>query len=154
MSTGNNRIDPFLTYKFDVLIEGPNGQSFSAAFTECTLSSWSVKVTPLYEGGLHHYAHRLIGPAEGDAKVTLKRGLVNASLVGWLASVMKGDLANAARNVTITLYNDKGNPVFIWHFNKAYPVRWEGPTFNTAENSIAMETLEFVYHDFNLELKD
>ncbi|MBN1284759.1 MAG: phage tail protein [Anaerolineae bacterium] len=149
------RIDPFLTYKFDVKIEKPGGGSaIIAAFTECTISGWSVKVTPLQEGGLHHYTHRLLGPAEGDAKVTLKRGLVNASLVGWLASVMKGDLSDAARTVTVTLYNAQGQSVFIWNFLEAYPVRWEGPTFNAAENTIAMETLELVYHDFSLQLKD
>ena len=39
-----------------------------------------------------------------------------------------------------------------WTLNKAFPVKWVGPTFNTAEAAIAVESLEFAHHGIETDL--
>jgi phage tail-like protein len=35
-----------------------------------------------------------------------------------------------------------------WHFARAFPVKWTGPTLQTTSNSIAIEAIEFCHDGF------
>jgi phage tail-like protein len=124
-------------FRFVVLVDGiPLG-----AFTECTLPTieWSVK--EVKEGGLNSYVHQL-PDRRNKATITLKNGvgLVDHLLVWYLMTMSE---TFWRRRITIILFNPLMAPVMFWHIEDALPIKWEGPTLKTGENSIAIQTLQF-----------
>ena len=139
MSTGMN--DPYASFRFEVQIEGLG----PVAFSECTLPPLEVEVHEQKEGGYNAGTHLLPGRVRAG-RLTLKRGLVEASkLLKWYEAVMTGNTKGAQRNMSITLWDSTKRPVMRLDFERAYPVKWSGPTLNTGENTVAVETLEVAF---------
>ncbi|MFN8375294.1 MAG: phage tail protein [Anaerolineae bacterium] len=135
------------TFRFTVSVGGID----QAAFTECNLPSLQVETQSLNEGGQNTYAHTL--PIRVKAgNVTLKHGITkNAELLKWYLQVLQGDMENAMRTVTVIMYDVKHKPIATWTFHRAYPVKWGGPQLKTADQSLAIEELEFAHHGFEVE---
>jgi phage tail-like protein len=53
--------------------------------------------------------------------------------------------------MSILLFDSTGEQVKCWNIKDAYPVKWTGPDFNTANSQIAVETLEIAHHGFDLD---
>ncbi|PZF73392.1 phage tail protein [Taibaiella soli] len=83
--------------------------------------------------------------------ISLKRGLVtsNNDLYNWLNN--NGQPNVERRDLTITLLNDEGNPVFIWSISQAWPVKCEGPSLKATGNDIAIESVELVHEGITLK---
>jgi phage tail-like protein len=146
------RIDPFPTFKFHVEV----GNITEAAFTNCSGLEVSTEVYEIKEGGLNDYVHKIPGRTK-YSNITLKRGFATSNeLFRWykeMESKLFSGKAFDFRDVTICLYSSvvQGN-VMRWTLNKAFPVKWVGPTFNTAEAAVAVETLEFAHHGIETDL--
>jgi phage tail-like protein len=69
----------------------------------------------------------------------------------WYLQVLKGDLENAYKDVTVVMYDTGRIPVMTWTFRRACPVKWSGPTLKSDDNSVAVEEIEFVHHGFDVE---
>jgi phage tail-like protein len=125
------------TFRFVVLVDGiPMG-----AFTECTLPTieWSVK--EVNEGGLNNYVHQL-PDRRNKATLTLRNGVGRMDqLLVWYLMTMNQTFWR--RSITIVLYTSIMVPVMTWHIEKALPIKWEGPTLKTGDNSVAIQTLQF-----------
>jgi phage tail-like protein len=129
------------SFRFSVEIEGFG----PVAFSECTLPPLEVEVHEQKEGGYNAGTHLLPGRVRAG-RVTLKRGLVEASkLLKWYEAVMTGKIKDAQRSVSIILWDSTSRPVMRLDFERAYPVKWSGPTLNAGENTVAVETLELAY---------
>ena len=77
--------------------------------------------------------------------VTLKRGIVpsdNGFWVWW-NTIQSGTVER--RLVTISLLDEEHNPAMSWEISDAWPVKVEGPGFNSTGYEIAVETLEFAH---------
>ncbi len=48
------------------------------------------------------------------------------------------------------LYNLDLKKMKTWDLVNAYPTKWTGPTFNSGNNDITVETLELVHHGFKM----
>jgi phage tail-like protein len=142
-----NRVDPSTGFRFAVALDGVN----LAAFTEFRLPSLSVQTVDIQEGGQNTYVHKLpvrvnVGPA------TLRHGISkDLTLLKWYLQVLKGDLENAYRQVTVVMYDVGRVPVATWTFREAIPVKWSGPTMKTDDNGVAIEEIEFIHHGFEVE---
>jgi phage tail-like protein len=77
--------------------------------------------------------------------ISLKRGLVKEKndLFNWLNN--NGEPNVERRDLTITLLNDEGEPVFIWSIVQAWPIKCEGPSLKATGNEIAIESLELAH---------
>jgi phage tail-like protein len=53
-------------------------------------------------------------------------------------------------NFSILLRNLKGDVVKRWNIISGFPVKWEGPTFNSDSNQISVETLEVAHHGLTM----
>jgi phage tail-like protein len=53
-----------------------------------------------------------------------------------------------ATSVVIQLLDCQLNQVMSWTLAEARPTKWSGPTLNAADNSVAIETLEFEHEGF------
>jgi phage tail-like protein len=139
-------LEVHLTYRFMVMIEGIT----YAAFTECTLPSLQVETQEIKEGGQNTYSHKLpvrINPGN----VTLRHGITRSSdLLHWYLQVLRGEITNATRDVSVVMYTVKRQPVITWTFYNAYPVKWGGPTLKSDNNAVAIEELELVHHGFEI----
>jgi phage tail-like protein len=146
-STGTGgRIDPFPTFKFFVEV----GNITEATFSECSGMEMDTEVFEYQEGGLNEFSHKLPGRTK-VSNITLKRGFaLSNELYQWykeMENCLRQGKKFDFRQVTITLYTTVDHEKLMrWSLDKAFPVKWIGPTFKTDEAAIAVETLEFAHH--------
>jgi phage tail-like protein len=76
--------------------------------------------------------------------VTLKRGLVgDTTLFEWLKATRQGEFN--PQTVTITLQDERHQPVAQWVLQQAQPKKWVGPSFaGKGGGEVAMEELHLV----------
>lgn len=84
--------------------------------------------------------------------ITLKRGIMQSDnkFFEWLISGMK--LRNVDRkDLTISLLNEKREPVMTWKVSRAFPVKLEGPQLKATGNEVAIESLEIAHEGLELQ---
>ena len=95
------------------------------------------------EGGQNEFVHRLPGRRK-QANLTLKRGIVGVGLWTWYAESLPGQIS--LRSGSIQLLDETGSPVLTWSFERGFPRKIDGPSLNSAQSSLAIETLEICHH--------
>lgn len=138
------RVDPYITCYFSVEIEGIQ----EAFFRECSGLESEIEVLPYEEGGVNDHPHKLPGRAKFP-NVILKRGVTDSKdLWEWFSGGIQGQIKR--KTVHIILCNAKGEEVRRWTFDGAYPIKWTGPSLNSNENTVAIETLELAHEGMEL----
>lgn len=139
MAETGSRVDPYVTCYFSVEVEGIQ----EALFRECSGLEGEIEVFPYEEGGVNDHQHKLPGRAKFP-NVVLKRGVTESKVLWeWFSSGLQGEIKR--KTVHIVLCNAKGEEVRRWTFEGAYPVKWSGPSLNSNENAVAIETLELAH---------
>lgn len=129
------RFDPYTAQNFLVEIEG----IIVAGFTDVSGLSVNTNVEKKTFGGENNveYAFRT-GTKYTD--LTLKHGVTDLDLLwNWYEDVINGKINR--KSGSIYLLDAMGLPAMWWDFFEAYPVKWDGPTFNASTNTVAFETL-------------
>ncbi len=139
-----NRTEPVVGYSFAIQIK----DEIKGWFTECSGLSVEREVKAHQEGGVNDYVHQLPGRLK-YTNVTLKHGLAGNELWKWFHEGMY-DGKVVRYNVSIILYNSDRTQKKTWDLREAYPVKWTGPTFNSANNDVAVETLDLVHHGLQM----
>lgn len=144
------RSDPFPTFKFHVEI----GSLTEAAFMECSGLEMGTEVFEYKEGGVNDFVHKFPGQTK-VSNVTLKRGFALSNEIYLWYKEMEDSLRQGKpfqfRQVSITLYTTvQHGSMMRWSLNKAFPVKWVGPSLKTDEAAFAVETLEFAHHGINI----
>ena len=144
MPETGRRIDPYITSRFHVEIQGIQ----EAFFRECSGLEAETEVLSYEEGGMNDHPHKLPGRTKFP-NVSLKRGMTDSkTLWEWYSKVIDGKIER--KNVSIVLYDQQGSEVKRWSFERAYPTKWVGPGIKSDENAIAIETLEMVHEGMKL----
>jgi phage tail-like protein len=74
--------------------------------------------------------------------VTLRRGMTrNIELAAWHELVILGDVGAARKNVSLTMYNTKGDPVARYHLTNAWPSKLEIDALKAGASSVLTETV-------------
>jgi phage tail-like protein len=147
MTRTGERTEAHAAFRFAVEIDGID----EAYFSECTLPSLEVEVTEQQEGGYNNGVHLLPGRVKAG-RITLKHGITQSTeLLNWYRDVMNGNVSAAIRRISIVMYDSRLDPVMRLSFERAYPAKWSGPTFNAADNSVAIETLELAYAEIQVD---
>ncbi len=135
-------VDPYLSFRFAVEIDGIE----YARFTECSPPKVETEIFSYAEGGLNDYEHKLPGRTK-LSNFTLKRGMTdNSALWDWYNRFLtKKDKSIELKQVSIIQYDATGGQAYKWDLSGAFPVRWEGPTFNAGNSSVSVETLEVAF---------
>ena len=143
----SQRAEVHAAFRFAIQIDGIT----EAVFTECTLPSLEVDVTQQMEGGLNNAVHQIPGRVKAG-KITLKRGITTSSdLLTWYVDLAQGKIEDSERKVSVVMYDSLSDEVLRWNFQKAFPSKWSGPTFASANSQAAIETLELSYHSMDVE---
>ena len=134
-----SRKDPLTTQSFSVQID----QIEQAVFSEFSGLQAEIEVFSYEEGGRNDCVRKL--PVRTKySNITLKRGVAYTDeLWYWFQEAMHGNVKR--QMVSVVLYNQAHSQVRRWHFDRAFPVKWVGPTFKAGENAISIETLELVH---------
>jgi phage tail-like protein len=55
------------------------------------------------------------------------------------------------RDIQIDLCDESGQAVISWIARRALPIRLDAPTFDANSNDVAIETMEFIAHDLEVD---
>ncbi len=140
--------DPFPIYKFWVEIES----IIVAQFQECSGLRLERTVETVEEGGVNDHFQILPGRNK-YSNIILKNGMMETNaLWEWYQEGLYH--ANVKRiNFSILLRDVKGDVVKRWNVVDGFPVKWEGPQFNSDSRDLAVETLEIAHHGLLMEKK-
>jgi phage tail-like protein len=139
MSTGSRR-DPYLGFNFKVEVDG----LVVGGFSDVSGIAAESEILEFREGGLNEYTHKRAGPIKYPGNLILKRGISEAAgLWSWFVDVMQGTVDR--KTVSIILLDSSCQETRRWSFQRAYPVKWEGPTLRAAAAEISVETVELAH---------
>jgi len=112
-------------------------------FTEVSGLNSELEVMTYNEGGKNDGVHKLPTRMK-HPNLVLKRGVTTVKdLQQWAQESFMGP---DRKEITLTMYNEQLEKIRIWSFKNAYPVKWTGPSFNAAQNTVATEVIE-IAHD-------
>ena len=121
------------------------------SFQEVSGIDMEMSTEEVEPGGENRFKHRLPGTVKYN-NLVLKRGLASkgSTLYNWVMQTLESGFASKiiTKNVTISLLDASGKVLMSWDFISAYPVKWEVSNFKSAENELAIETLELAYDFF------
>jgi phage tail-like protein len=136
MAQTGQRIDPSRNFNFLVELDG----IAQASFTDCSGLGSTTEVIEMREGGDNTTVRKLPGKTS-YTDITLKWGLTSSTeLWDWRQRIVDGivDLKNGS----VVVFNlDQHTEEARWNFIRAWPTKWEGPTFSGKGNDIAIDTL-------------
>jgi phage tail-like protein len=135
---------PLPVYNFRVTVDAD-----SASFTD--VSGLSVEYeTVNYRHGFSQWQGEDVTRflKRGHSTITMKKGTVpgNTFLADWLTADPP-----AARAIAISLCDEAGAPVVVWHVKEAIPVKLGSPGFDVTSNQVAVETLELLASGISVE---
>ncbi|MEQ9495397.1 MAG: phage tail protein [Deltaproteobacteria bacterium] len=158
MSVQGARIDPLKSYNFLVtLVDSTDALTTSlgaiqsvavGGFSECSGLEMQLETERRQEGG-NNATMRNFPTRVTWSNLRLKRGVTVAEdLWNWHYAFVEG--RGRRRDGIVVLQNDLHVPLKAWHFRRALPVKWTGPTFNAMRAEVAVEELEIMHEGLEL----
>jgi phage tail-like protein len=121
---------------FESLPSSPN----DSRFQEVSGLDVEMEMESFTEGGQNRFTWQLPKRAR-YSDITLKRGkFTGSAIVAWCKDAME-NFSFLPVNFTISLLNEKHEPVQSWYVVNAIPKKWSISSFNAQENSIAIESI-------------
>ena len=144
---------PPVAFYFQLSFSGVSGK-VDVSFKEASGLTMEMGTEEIAEGGNNKFKHRVPTIAK-YSNLVLKRGLVpsDSEVAKWCVDTITGGLAEVitTKNIIVSLLDEKGSPLKSWSFVNAWPVKWEVSEFNSMNNEIVIETLEFAFSYFELK---
>ena len=138
--------DPLVSTWFGVEFQG----QVVGAFRECTGLGSENEVVEYKASGSkgESVIHKVPGRLKWN-NITLKRGITDAmDMWKWRQLVEKGQVDDARKNGTITMFNQKGEAIAKWNFINAWPSKLTGPTANANNNEVGIEEMELTVEGY------
>ncbi|MEY4903217.1 MAG: hypothetical protein RLZZ292_1032 [Bacteroidota bacterium] len=142
---------PVAAFHFEVRIDGSQ-----LAFQEASGFDVSIDTEDIKEGGANNYIHK-VPTRTKFSNLVLKRGIIQDDpkpLLDWLSktiiTVNERDSFLELKSLTLILKDASANPMLTWSFERAYPVKWSFGKLNAQENTIAFDSIEFVYKSYSV----
>ena len=108
-----------------------------------------IEMESFVEGGQNRFTWQLPKKTR-YSDITLKRGLFTGSKVlRWCKDAIENFIFLPG-NITISLLNEKHEPVQSWFVASAIPKKWSVSGFNAQENSIVVESITLSYRYFTI----
>ena len=140
------------TFYFKLSFSRVSG-TLDASFEEVSGISMEMGTEEVSEGGNNRFKHR-VPTSVKFTNLVLKRGLAakNSEVISWCKSTLEEGLVETieTKNIIVHLLNENGDPLKSWSFMNAWPLQWATSDFNTTNNEILIESLEFSFSYFTL----
>jgi phage tail-like protein len=135
--------DPLIGFNFMLEL----GDAVAGYFTEC--SGIGSEHDIIEHKVVDKQGHEIVRKIPGRLKwqdVTLKRGITsNLEIWKWREAVVKGEIKEARKAVTIHMMDRAYNPIASWHFTNAWPSKVTGPSFKSDSNEFGVEEVTIVH---------
>ena len=119
------------------------------------ITGLSVAYEPVtYKHGLSFAMGAKIMPGmRQPVKLTMKRGIVRRgeTFYRWLRDTYANPLMSMKQDIVIDLCDETGLPIVRWKVLAAMPIRIDAPTFDARSNEVAIETIELIAQDLQVE---
>ena len=131
---------PFTGFHFRVSFESLPPADTDFRFQEVSGLEVEMEMESFTEGGQNRFTWQLPKRAR-YSDIVLKRGLFTGSTVlAWCRDAFENFIFLPV-NITISLLNEKHEPVQSWYVVNAIPKKWSVSGFNAQENSIVVESI-------------
>jgi phage tail-like protein len=79
------------------------------------------------------------------SNVVMKRGITKSDndFFKWINTIKLNEVER--RDITISLLNEKHEPVMVWKAHNAFPIKVEGPGLKATGNEVAIESIELAH---------
>jgi len=133
--------------KFHFIVEWSGTR---VGFTEVTGLDMQVEAIEYREGNSKEYSKIKMPGMHKFSNVTLKRGSVSGDkeFYAWINTVSLNQVER--RDLSISLLNEKHEPVFTWKIKQAFPVKVQASDLKSDGNEVAIETLELAHEGLNI----
>jgi len=126
-------LDPFKAFNFFVEVEG----ILVGGFTSVSGLSSKVDYLTIRQGGVNDTEYKLMGQIT-YSDITLESGLTALDPMWlWYQSTLNGEIKR--KNGSIYLLDDQGLPATWWNFYNAWPVEWQGVSFDAGQTMVASQ---------------
>lgn len=123
--------------RFGITIDGTE----IATFQELVGITQEVGLVEMMDGTDPHHVRQLPGRVRPPT-LTLRRSLTRGmELAAWHQAVASGDLSQAKRSATLTMYDAAGKPVARYGLEDAWPSKLEITAVRSGATSTLMETV-------------
>jgi phage tail-like protein len=140
------RENPYPNFNFVVEVGGGP----EIAFAEAEIPAAEIAVIEYREGADRSNAVRKLPGRVAYGNVVLRRGIDGGlDLWRWFKEVRDGNLAR--RDVTITLLDEKREPVQRWLIRDAWPTKYDPSDLKAKGNEVVIETLELAVEGIEVE---
>lgn len=120
-------------------------------FSEVSGLNVEVQAIEYRDGASPIYSVQKMPGIPKYGNITCKRGIVakDGEYAAWLNTIQLNQAER--RDVTVSLLNEKHEPVMVWKARNAFPVKIEGPGLKSTGNEVAIESLEIAHEGLSVE---
>ena len=142
------RDNPYGAFNFIVSIGGATGDGEAGkivgGFSDCSGLGFEVSYSDYRNGNEKSNTVRHVQNSFKNDEVVLKRGLVGSTdLFDWLKATREGTID--PRSVSIKVLDEARNAVATFTLLNAQAKKWTGPTMNSQQDGVAIESLEIAH---------
>ena len=114
-------------------------------FTEISGLDVETEVIEFREGSSKEYSKRKIPGMQKFPNVTMKRGIFASDndYYKWWNTVALNTVER--RDVTVSLLNEKHEPVMVWKIKNAWPAKIASTDLKADGNEVAIESIELAH---------
>ncbi len=139
---------PLPVYNYRVSVEGS-----TMSFSEVTGLNVEYEAVTYKHGLSFMTGTKIIPGMRQPIRLTMKKGIVqgNDFLASWIYAVYNDPFAATKKDILVDLCDETGKAVVRWKVRGALPVKLVAPTFDAKSNEVAIQTLELVAHDVQVD---
>jgi phage tail-like protein len=143
---------PPVSFFFEVKFTGVSDEDLDVRFQSVSGLSVDLLTETHKEGGENRFEY-ILPVRTKYQNLTLKRGLVKDSkLISWCLKTFQSlDIRPA--DLTITLFNEKQEPLMVWNVVQAWPKKWSVDDLNAMDSKVLIESLELQYNYYTVNNK-
>ena len=132
--------NPIPAFHFRVEWGGTN-----LGFTEVSGLNVETQVIEYRDGLSPDYSTIKMPGMQKYGNITLKRGVIagDNEMFQWWNTVQLNKIER--RDITISLLNEKHEPVVVWKVRNAFPVKVDGGALKATGNEVSIETMEVAH---------
>jgi phage tail-like protein len=125
----------------------------SIGFTEVSGLTVETEMIEYRHGASPEYHKTRMPGMQKLSNITLKRGTFQSDndFYKWWNTVSLNQIER--RDITITLLNEKHEPVVTWKVKSAWPIKVQATDLKSDANEVAIETMELVHEGMTIENK-
>lgn len=146
------RDTPYGAYNFIVEFgDDPDSTTALGGFSDVSGMSTEITMVEYRQGNDKENRVRKLPTMQKQGDITFKRGVMGVkNFWTWIAVTRKSPYT--ARNLSVTLNDEQGNPVQRWKLLNARPMKWTGPTLAAKGGAdVAMEELVVASEGFEFD---